>query len=92
MANSSDSNDVLNIIIKNQMNKNSVKNMKLQNYNKYHDIDLAREITLARIKETSASKDKIILDKIEKKKIPMKNINGKNSKLFNNFSNFKKDS
>ena len=92
MANSSDSYDVLNIIIKNQMNKNSVKNMKLQNYNKYHDIDLAREITLARIKETSASKDKIILDKIEKKKIPMKNINGKNSKLFNNFSNFKKDS
>ena len=71
------------------MNKNSVNNMKLQNYNKYHDIDLAREVTLTQIKENSGIKDNFILEKIEKKKI-LKNINERNernSKLFYNFSN-----
>ena len=85
----SDDKDILNILIKNQMNKNSVNNMKLQNYNKYHDIDLAREVTLTQIKENSGIKDNFILEKIEKKKI-LKNINERNernSKLFYNFSN-----
>ena len=37
--------------------------MKLQNYNKYHSVDLAREATLAKIKEDSRYNDKIILEK-----------------------------
>ena len=58
-----DGNDVLNGLIINQINKNAIKNMKLKNYNKYHSVDLAREATLAKIKEDSRYNDKIILEK-----------------------------
>ena len=64
---SSNGSDDLNVIIKNQINQKTIKNMKLQNYNKYHDIDLAREQTLSQIKRNEIFNDNIVLAKIENK-------------------------
>ena len=58
---STNEDDPLNVIIKNQINKKTITNMKLQNYNKYHDIDLAREQTLSQIKKNKKFHDNIIL-------------------------------
>ena len=80
-------NDILKTLIKNQMNKNAIKNMKLQNYNKLHDIDLAKEATLAQIKKGLDYNDHLILEKIEKKKNPKKNIIERNLKMPHTFSN-----
>ena len=46
----------------------SIKNLKLQNYYKYHDINLAREETLTQIKKDAIFNDNLILDKTRKKK------------------------
>ena len=80
-------NDILKTLIKNQMNKNVIKNLKEQNYNKLHDIDLAKEATLAQIKKGFDIKDHLILERIEKKKIPKKNVIERNSKILHTFSN-----
>ena len=61
-------NDILNILIKNQMNKKSIKDIKIKNYNKYHDVDLAREATIDKIKEDEKYNDNIILEKFNSKK------------------------
>ena len=53
--------DILNILIKNQINKENIKNLKEQNYNKYHDINLAKEATIEKIKENKIYNDNIIL-------------------------------
>ena len=63
-----DENYILNVLIKNQINKDSIKNLKLQNYYKYHDINLAREETLTQIKKEAIFNDNLILDKTGKKK------------------------
>lgn len=80
-------NDILKTLIKNQMNINVIKNLKLQNYNKLHDIDLAKEATLAQIKKGFDIKDHLILERIEKKKIPKKNVIERNSNILYTFSN-----
>ena len=77
--------DALRILIMNQMNKNTIKNMKLQNYIKYHDIDLSREATLGKIKEDIGYNDNLILEN-RKKENPKKKINHQNRKIFNTFS------
>ena len=81
----SEESDVLKILIKNQMNKNLAKNIKLINYNKLHDIDLAREATISQIKEGIKNNGNITFEKMEKNKIPKK-TNKRNSKIFNSFS------
>ena len=67
-----DNNNAILSLIKNEINKKSIKNMKMENYNKYHDINLAREATLDNIKNNMKFKDHIILDKIDKTKNPKK--------------------
>ena len=54
-----DENYILNVLIKNQINKDSIKNLKLQNYYKYHDINLAREETLTQIKKDAIFNDSV---------------------------------
>jgi hypothetical protein len=56
-------NDILNILIKNQINKKTIQNLKIQNYNKFHDINLARETTIEKIKEDKIYNDNLILEK-----------------------------
>ena len=56
-------NDILNILIKNQINKKTIQNLKIQNYNKFHDINLAREATIEKIKENKIYNDNLILEK-----------------------------
>ena len=56
-------NDILNILIKNQINKKTIQNLKIQNYNKFHDINLAREKTIEKIKEDKIYNDNLILEK-----------------------------
>ena len=56
--------DILNILIKNQINKKNVKNLKIQNYNKFNDINLARKATIEKIKEDKKYNDHLILEKI----------------------------
>jgi hypothetical protein len=55
--------DILNILIKNQINKKTIQNLKIQNYNKFHDINLARETTIEKIKEDKIYNDNLILEK-----------------------------
>ena len=50
------------------MNKKSIKDIKIKNYNKYHDIDLAREATIDKLKEDEKYNDNIILEKFNSKK------------------------
>ena len=56
-------NNILNILIKNQINKKTIQNLKIQNYNKFHDINLARETTIEKIKEDKIYNDNLILEK-----------------------------
>ena len=63
-----DNNNPLLHLIKKEMNKNTIKNLKMKNYNKYHDINLAREATIDKIRDNIKFHDNIILDKIDKNK------------------------
>ena len=78
-------------LIKNQMNKNILKEINLQNLKKYNDINIAKEETLKQIKK-DIKLGKLYLDEKEEKS-PIKIFNNnknRKSQTINNFFNEKK--
>ena len=74
------------ILIKNQMNRNFVNRINMENFQKYHDVNIAKDETLKQIKK-EIELDKIYRNKKERKSLKIINTdsilrNGKTINLF----------